>query len=229
MVEESHATQGYKTYCAMIHLGKSLFATGYLMGDKFRDYIEKKSLQGGLTPTEDNAAQASIVNAIFKDYNLQGKQREWIYELTPSLLQEISADQIWPKAKEILQEDLAWARKKLSAVEPKRAEDATIALAVEAIKDYLELFVRSRAPAQRVSYLEDIHFYLQLEFEPKTDKTQLSKANYALKCAVTNFANLFDLFIVFRDTNDFISESNYPFVSAEFLNDFEIVLNTIVN
>ena len=88
---ESH---NYQVYCGLIHLAKILFSVNYSIGGKYRKFIEKVNKNKEIDFKDLNSFENGILTIIFKDYNVQKRQKEWMYGVAPAILSEIITIQV---------------------------------------------------------------------------------------------------------------------------------------
>ena len=91
---EEIESQNYQVYCGLIHLAKILFSVNYSIGGKYRKFVEKINENKEMDFGEINSFENGILMIIFKDYNVQKRQKEWIYGIAPALLSEIVTIQV---------------------------------------------------------------------------------------------------------------------------------------
>lgn len=137
-------------------------------------------------------------------------------------------DKLWSGIKSNSEKGMNWVQKKLDIVEKKSVDDNEINQVVSSITRYFQVFLLSRSNLSKISLLEDIYFEINFCLVEENKKVNVSKNSFALKMAIVNLPNLFDFVINFRVLMDFISETGQEFIAPEFLNDIEIILDSLL-
>ena len=76
-------------YCGLIQTAKMIFSRNYAVGKQVYHFLKELRQKAEFDFRVVQEFENGVLNSIFKDYNVQRRQKEWMFPLLPLLLDEL--------------------------------------------------------------------------------------------------------------------------------------------
>ena len=97
------------------------------------------------------------------------------------------------------------------------------------LRNFFEDFLVRSTPNEKLVLLEEIYFFVQMEFEEDTAGLGAMKANYAVKMGILATGRVFEIAVHFKIALDFHHEAHNEFICEEFLGELDIIISSLLN
>jgi hypothetical protein len=88
-VNEIESNKNYQIFSGFIQFTKILYSVNYSIGSRFSRFLEEARSNDHFTFTSLINFEHSLIDAVFKDYNITRNDTKWILKVSLNLVDEL--------------------------------------------------------------------------------------------------------------------------------------------
>lgn len=125
--------------------------------------------------------------------------------------------------------------RKFSALENKEKKrmreitDPNLLPIISSLKNMWELFMATHSMLDKLSILEEIFTYVNIEFGIMGKSKDSALKDFIIKFSLYEMDNLFEVLLHFKMCHDFFTESKIDFIDTDFLHNLDIMIQSMIN